>query len=205
MVMTPEERKAYALRQFTIYTKSPATLDAWKAKAKELGLSLNAFICGAVAQAVEDDYTYIAVKPEHAQAWKDRSQKAGLSLDAFVYECVTMAIEGTGVSGQPNTVNELKNQIHELQKQLEHANIEIERSRDAWRAAHSDSEKLAEIKKKILDHLQEGGSWSTKALDLKLKFSDIRLTSVALQDLSDMGLIAETSKGYKLKRGDQIG
>jgi hypothetical protein len=151
----------------------------------------------------ERQTTVYADSPATLQAWKDRAAKAGLSLNALINEVMRQSIEGTGISQQTDVedaaiINELKAEIHDLREQLKNANLEIERSRDAWKTAHVDAEKLREFREKIMEHLQQGGVWKPGDLNLRLKFNDIRATSMALRDLTDLDLIIETNRGYKI-------
>jgi hypothetical protein len=175
MGMTPELRKAYAAKQFTIYTKSPAML----------------------------------------QAWKDRAEKAGLSLNALIIEVMTQAIEGTsatgnGVSHQPRvdeeiiaTLNELKTENQALRTELKNARLEIAKMMMTQVATTSNTD-LIEIKKRLLEQLKKGGTWKPADLNVALSeryqniIHDIRTVSAALQELTDLGIICETNKGYKL-------
>ncbi len=134
--------------------------------------------------------------------WKEKAKASGVSLSTWIFETVEASIDATSAPPSEQFIDQdiLREQNRKLRRELESANIELDRLKtELFKLQHIHSN---EYNEKMIEALQSGGVWPSQDL-LKeagispLDLEAIQIISQQLYMLQDLGLVKESVKGWR--------
>ncbi len=140
--------------------------------------------------------TVYAPNAESLDAWKKKAASVGLPLSKFVVECIESAMnEKPATSNDSDLITLLQRQLEESKRELR-LNLTNIRLQDKPELGPSE---LKNLTRDVLKVMKVGGVWKPTRLlvALNLGIDKAALLSRALRDLEDLGLVEETSTGWR--------
>jgi hypothetical protein len=140
--------------------------------------------------------TVYAPNAESLDAWKKKAASVGLPLSKFVVECIESAMdEKPATSNDSDLIILLQRQLEETKQELRlnFANIRLQDKPEL------DPNEMKDLTRDVLKAIKRGGVWKPTRLmvELNLGIGKATLLSRAMRDLEDLGLVEETSTGWR--------